>query len=167
MNVNKFLIQILSNEKMTPERKMNFMAGLSMMVLDYSILEVKGSIFFNVAGDFDMDVLHRFFSESIESHEIYLITELKGSVGTNIDEEVFLHFMAQKDLSGNTTISYENFSKPDDYENFLDLESFVESDEDLYTKRNELSVDDILDKILDKGIDSLTTEDKETLKNSK
>ena len=168
MTTNKFLIQILSTEKLSPERKILFLSELSLVCLNFSYLEVKNQNFYYVEVDFDIEVLQGLMSSSINSEEIYFITEIKGSVGTNIDEQVFMHFMSNQDftMSGmaennnidmNINLSFDN----------LDMGSMDEDDDNIECLKKTPSIDNILDKILEKGIDSLNLQDKKILQNFK
>jgi hypothetical protein len=107
-------------------------------------------------------------SSSINSEEIYFITEIKGSVGTNIDEQVFMHFMSNQEfpvsgMTENNNIDV-NINLPFDYP---DMGSMEEDDDNIECLKKTPSIDNILDKILEKGIDSLNLQDKKILQNFK
>lgn len=168
MNTNKFLIQILSTEKISPERKIVFLSELSLVCLNFSFLEVKNQIFYYVQVDFDIEVLQGLMSSLIDPEEIYFITEIKGSVGTNIDEQVFMHFMSNQEFPVSSMTENNNidmninlsFDNPD--MGFMD-----EDDDNIECLKKTPSIDNILDKILEKGIDSLNLQDKKILQNFK
>lgn len=186
MTYNKFLLQIFPNEKMSPERKMVLMTQLSTICIDVNFLEVKNHTFYYVKVDFGIDVLHSFIKNLIENDEIYFITEVKGNVGTNIDREVFIQFMSQIDSTESETQT-NNLQPPglvfsftptsfitqfpflnNIKKNIEDCDDFDDFDDDEFgTLRTTPSIDNILDKIIEFGIDSLTSEDKEILKNYK
>jgi hypothetical protein len=118
--------------------------------------------------DFDIEVLQGLMSSLIEPEEIYFITEIKGSVGTNIDEQVFMHFMSNQDftMSGMTENNNIDMNINLSFDN-LDMGSMDEDDDNIECLKKTPSIDNILDKILEKGIDSLNLQDKKILQNFK
>ena len=186
MNQNKFLLQIFPNEKMSPERKIVLMSELSLLCIDVNFLEVKGHTFYYVKTDFGIDVLHQFAKSQIQSDEIYFITEVKGDIGTNIDREVFDQFMSQTDTTESES-QINNIQNPGLVFSFTptsfitqfpffntikknveDCDDFEDDDDDEFgTLRTTPSLDDVLDKIIEHGVESLTLADKEILKNYK
>ena len=185
MTYNKFLLQIFPNEKMSPERKMVFMSQLSMICIDVNFLEVKNHTFYYVKVDFGIDVLHSFTKNLIENDEIYFITEVKGDIGTNIDREVFDQFMSQTDTTESES-QINNIQNPSLVFSFTptsfitqfpffntikknveDCDDFEDDDDEFGTLRTTPSLDDVLDKIIEHGVESLTLADKEILKNYK
>lgn len=195
MNPNKFLLQIIPNEKMSPERKMALMAELSLLCVDVNFLQVKDHTFYNITGDFGIDVLHQFATSHILTDEIYFITEIKGDVGANIDREVFTHFMSQTDIPEinspiikitplSTFFSQLPFRIQPGFDitqlpwvndiikkNNDNIEDDIDDDDDDDDNFNVLrqcpSVDDVLDKIIEHGVGSLTDQEKEILKKFK
>lgn len=169
----------MSDEKMSAEKKMAFMAQLSLLSVDFNFLETKDQMFFKIDGDFEIDVLLRFVSSQINSDEIYFITEIKGIIGTNIDDKIFINFMSSKNTeeTSETNFGFQDTLKQNssDFQDELDSNfiPFIEiinndEDEDEFSNIRKLpTVDQILDKINELGIESLTDLDKKILKNYK